>query len=254
VGGDGTINESVNGFFDVAGAPRRREVELVVYPLGTGSDFARSIGLGSDSAETLLADAEPRRIDVGRAELTGHRGEPLVRYFINISSFGSSGLIVDKVNHTSKRLGGKASFFMGTLKGLLAYRNQRVRLRVDDAFEEELLINTVAVANGRYFGGSMMVAPNAVVDDGVFDVTVIGDVGLATFLRYSGALYKGAHMNLPGIRGLRGRRVSAVPLGSEAVLIDLDGEQPGRLPVSYQILPGAITVMAPWRRAVAVAG
>ncbi len=250
VGGDGTINEAVNGFFDAAG--HAAEAELVVFPGGTGSDFARSVGLQDIAMVDALKVAQTRRIDVGRAELTAPDGEPRVRYFINISSFGCSGLVVDKVNKTSKALGGKLSFFVGTLRGMLAYKNQRVRLRVDDSFEEELVVNTVAIANGRYFGGSMMVAPAALVDDGVFDIVIIGDVGTTTFLRYSGALYKGEHMSKAGIRGLRGKRVQATPLGDEPVLIDLDGEQPGRLPVTYEVLPGALKLCAPWDRAEAV--
>jgi diacylglycerol kinase family enzyme len=125
------------------------------------------------------------------------------------------------------RLGGRASFCIGALRGLVAYNNQRVRLRVDDVFDEEIVINTVAVANGRFFGGSMMIAPHALLDDGFFDVVVLGDIGLVTFLRYSGKIYKGRHIGLPEIRELRGRVIEATPPGREPVLIDLDGEQPG---------------------------
>jgi diacylglycerol kinase family enzyme len=196
-----------------------------------------------------LDEAEERPIDVGRAQFLDHTGKNVVRHFVNISSFGSSGLIVDKVNKSTKVLGGKASFCIGTLRGLVAYNNQRVRLRVDDVFDEEIVINTVAVANGRFFGGSMMIAPHALLDDGFFDVVVLGDIGLVTFLRYSGKIYKGRHIGLPEIRELRGRVVEATPLGREPVLIDLDGEQPGRLPVRYGVLPSAIKLLAPWKRA-----
>jgi YegS/Rv2252/BmrU family lipid kinase len=248
VGGDGTVNEVVNGFFDESGRAAR-ETSLVVYPAGTGGDFARSIGMSGTDAVLALDEAEERPIDVGRAQFLDHTGKNVVRHFVNISSFGSSGLIVDKVNKSTKVLGGKASFCIGTLRGLVAYNNQRVRLRVDDVFDEEIVINTVAVANGRFFGGSMMIAPHALLDDGFFDVVVLGDIGLVTFLRYSGKIYKGRHIGLPEIRELRGRVVEATPPGREPVLIDLDGEQPGRLPVRYGVLPSAIKLLAPWKRA-----
>jgi len=245
LGGDGTVNEVVNGFFDATGRAASA-VTLVVYPGGTGGDFARSIGMSGTDPIVALDEAHERLVDVGRCELTGPDGAKILRHFINISSFGSSGLIADKVNKSTKLLGGKASFYLGTLKGLIAHDNQRIRLKVDDVLDEEVVINTVAVANGRFFGGSMMIAPHAVVDDGLFDVVVVGDIGLARFLRYSGRIYKGEHIGLEAIRELRGRVVEATPCGTTPVLIDLDGEQPGRLPVRYAVLPRAIKVLAPW--------
>ncbi|MEE8409163.1 MAG: diacylglycerol kinase family protein [Myxococcota bacterium] len=252
VGGDGTINEVVNGFFDEAGKPPAQDATLVVYPAGTGGDFVRSIGLSNVDPAVAFKDAEERRVDVGKAVLTGHDDRELTRYFINISSFGSSGLIVDKVNKTTKIFGGKASFYIGTLKGLLAYTNQRIRLRVDDHYDEEVVINTVAVANGRFFGGSMMVAPQAIIDDGKLDVTIIGDVGVAKFIRYSGAIYEGKHLDFPEISGTRGAAVTATPLGKTPVLVDVDGEQPGKLPVRYEVMPQAIKLLAPWSQARAI--
>lgn len=251
VGGDGTINEVVNGLMDPS-SPTVPAATLVVFPAGTGGDFVRSIGLVGVDAAKALANARVRAIDVGRVVMTGHDGRELTRYFINVSSFGASGLIVDKVNTSTKLFGGKASFYIGTIKGLVAYRNQKIRLRVDEHFDEERLINTVAVANGRFFGGSMMIAPKAIVDDGQLDVTIIGDVSVATFLRYSGKIYKGDHLGMPEISDVRGRTVIAEPLADREILVDLDGEQPGRLPVRYEVVPKAIQVLAPWSDAVAI--
>jgi len=250
VGGDGTINEVVNGFVDTRGAVAP-DVTLVAFPGGTGGDFVRSIGMAGRDVEQALAVASERRIDLGRATVIGRDGCEVVRHFINISSFGSSGLIVDKVNKATKALGGRASYLIGTVKGLIQYRNQRVRLRVDDETLEQV-VNTVAVANGRFFGGSMMIAPWAILDDGLFDVVIVGDVGPATFLRYLGRIYRGEHLGLPEITVLTGKSVEALPLGKASVFVDVDGEQPGRLPAHYEVLPLAISVLAPWTRAVGV--
>jgi diacylglycerol kinase (ATP) len=253
IGGDGTLNESINGLFSEDGDSfLGNDVSLVLYPAGTGGDFCRSLELSSRSLDQILQGATDRRIDLGRARFAAADGRTLSRYFINISSFGASGLIVDKVNQTSKLLGGRVSFLLGTLKGLLAYKNQRVRLRIDDTFDEEVLINTVAVANGRFFGGSMKVAPDARLDDGLLDVVIIGDIGVGRFVRYSSRLYQGTHVGLPEIRVVRGSRVEATPLENSPVLIDLDGEQPGRLPVRYDVVPRVLKVYAPWERVTAV--
>jgi len=248
VGGDGTNNEVVNGFFDPdSGTAIAPGAVLATYPVGTGGDFVRSIGLSGKDAALRFHQMTTRTIDVGHAELIGPFGEPVHRFFLNISSFGSSGLIVEKVNRTSKRLGGKAAFLWGTLKGLFVYRNQKIELRIDDVYARTLPINTVAVANGRYFGGSMKIAPQALLNDGLFDVTIVGDVGLLTFLRYSSAIYAGTHIGRAGVESVRGKKVTATPCGKEPVLIDLDGEQPGRLPVTYEIVPKALVVEAPWQ-------
>ncbi len=245
VGGDGSVNEVVNGLFDAHGKPLGSPT-LVVVPVGTGGDFARSIGMAGKDVGEALAAASPRRIDLGRAELTAHDGGTVVRHFANISSFGSSGRIVHTVNQTTKRFGAKASFLWGTLKGLATYENQRVRLRVDDHYDEELRRVVVAVANGRYFGGGMKIAPEAVLDDGLLDVTIGGDISLAGFVKLSPRIYAGTHLGQPKVRREVGRTVVAEPLDDEPVLIDLDGEQPGKLPVRYSIVPSAVALLAPW--------
>lgn len=250
VGGDGTLNECVNGFYAADGTTFIGEhASLVLYPAGTGGDFCRSIGMTTGSLQDVMQGATEKLCDLGCMQLTTATGQTVRRYFVNISSFGASGQIVDRVNRTSKVLGGRVSFLLGTLQGLFTYKPQWVRLVVDDQFDEELLINTVVVANARYFGGSMKIAPDALVDDGLFDVVIIENIGLPRFVRYSRRLYQGRHVALEGIRTLRGRHVVATPLHGHTVLLDVDGEQPGQLPVTYDIVPQRLRVYAPWERA-----
>ncbi len=250
VGGDGTLNEVVNGLFAPAGGPiLNADASIAFIPAGTGVDFARSVGAKRGRPEKILAESTERRIDLGRVTLRGPRDEEFVRHFINISSFGASAHIANKVNRTSKRLGGRASFYFGTLKGLMSWRNRPVHLRVDDIFETEVIVNSVAVANGRYFGGAMKVAPDALVDDGELDVVVMGAVGLRTFLQYSHRLYRGSHVNLVEVTVLRGKEVTATPLDRDPIPVETDGEYPGHLPVAYKTLPGAVKLLAPWDQA-----
>ncbi|HEY5336908.1 MAG TPA: diacylglycerol kinase family protein, partial [Rhizomicrobium sp.] len=177
VGGDGTINEAVNGFFDENG-PITSDAVFGFVTSGTGGDFRKTFGIapGHEAAIARLKTAAPRAIDVGRLSCLTNKGEPVVRHFINIASFGMSGLIVDSVNRAriAKLFGGQFAFAFHSLVGLLRYGERAVRIRVDGAFDEITSISTVAVANGLYFGGGMKVAPDARPDDGQFDVIIMG--------------------------------------------------------------------------------
>jgi YegS/Rv2252/BmrU family lipid kinase len=243
VGGDGTINEVVNGFFE-GDKVLNPAVALGVLPRGTGGDFRKTFGwnLDFDAAVRRLKSPDTRPFDVGRLDFVGHDGSKQVRYFANICSFGVSGLVDDEVNRTSKALGGKLSFMWGSLKALTKYKDQVVNVSFDGRPTEALAITTLAVANGKFFGGGMKVAPEADVSDGLFDVTIWSGYGLTDFVLKSAAVYSGHHVKWKGTRTLRCREVVAD--SQEKVLIDCDGEQPGSLPCKMTILPAAIRLKA----------
>jgi YegS/Rv2252/BmrU family lipid kinase len=247
-GGDGTLNEVVNGFFDAArpAAPINHTAALALLPAGTGGDFPKTLGTPRDfdHAARALAAARPRPIDVGRLEYLDHEGQPALRHFINIASFGIGGLVDRYVNRSSKALGGKASFFLASLRATLAYKNAPVRITLDEGASSERTVYSVAVANGRYFGGGMKIAPDAALDDGAFDVITIGDVAKHTMLLHGTRVYSGTHTSLPFVTVERARRVRAESSRGEVVLLDVDGEQPGRLPATFEILPGAVRMMS----------
>lgn len=242
VGGDGTNNEVVNGFFRGDGTPVRPDAVFGVLPSATGGDFRKSLGQGTDLAANaaVLAGRATRTIDVGRASFVGHDGETRTRYFVNITSFGVGGVVDDYVNRSSKALGGKASFFMAALRAFITYKNRRITLRLDDGEPQELRINNVSVANGQFFGGGMWVAPEARLDDGLFDVVTFGDLTKLEYMRLAGSIYKGNHLGRAKIEHGRARVVEAH--SDEIVLIDMDGEQPGKLPIRLEIVPGALRV------------
>ena len=179
VGGDGTINEVVNGFFDGETLVAPKAV-LGILPMGTGGDFIKTTGTSRVLVEAAqaLAKGTPRAIDVGRLRYVTHEGAPGLRHFVNIASFGISGLVDRYVNQSSKLLDGKASFYLATLRASLRYRNARCRITFDDGPVTEQAVYTAAIANGRFFGGGMKIAPEAELDDGRFDVVLIGDVSL----------------------------------------------------------------------------
>jgi YegS/Rv2252/BmrU family lipid kinase len=246
MGGDGTLNEVCQAYVDdkgraLAGPP------LALVPSGTGGDFRKTLGLGTDleaCVEHVVAH-EPRPFDLGILEATGDDGRPVTRAFVNITSFGLGGLTDRIVNAGPKWLGGKSAFFLGTLRALLAYRNAAVRVKVDGAVWLESPVVNVALANGRYFGGGMQIAPEADPTDGSFDVVALGDLTRLQTVGLTQHVYAGTHLGRPAISTTRGALVEAEALvpGAE-VLIDMDGETPGRLPLRARVAHGALLFRA----------
>ncbi len=245
VGGDGTIGEVVNGFFE-AGAQINPHAHLAVLNAGTGGDFRRTFSLPQDAAEGVkrIASGTTRQIDIGRLTFIAHDGQEKDRYFNNIASFGLSGETVHAVNNATwqKSLGGNFVYTWGTLMTALRHKQRRVRITTDQGFEMVTKIGLAAVANGRYFGSGIEVAPDAEPDDGLFDLVIMPDLGLWDLLAGSRHPHDGTHVNGLKVTVTRARTVTAAPLGTEPVLIDVDGEGPGRLPAHFEILPGAITL------------
>ena len=239
VGGDGTINEVVNGFFE-NGKVIDPMAALGVIPRGTGGDFRKTFGwsLDVDEAATRLEGDRTQPFDVGALEYTTPAGTKAMRYFANICSFGVSGQVDAEVNRSSKALGGKLSFMIASVKALTRYKDRKVRITCDDGPPETVTVTTLAVANGRYFGGGMMVAPLADPADGLFDVTIWSGYSLSDFALKSRYLYDGTHTQWDRTRTLRCKKIYAE--SDEEVLLDVDGEQPGRLPCTMTVLPSAI--------------
>lgn len=246
IGGDGTVNEVVNGFFD-DGQPIAPDASFALIPFGTGGDFRRTINMPREIADAaaVIAANTRKQIDVGRLQLTTSAGTQVIRMFANIASFGVSGVVDRLVNESGKKLG-RLSFALATARATWSYKNQRVQLVFDGKDRVEATINTVAVANGRYFGGGMMVAPHAELDDGLFDVVAMGDFGFGDLVRSGRRLYKGTHLAMDKVTSRRARLVEAEPLEPGAVVeLDVDGECPGRLPARFELVPAALWMVVP---------
>jgi YegS/Rv2252/BmrU family lipid kinase len=242
IGGDGTLNEVVGGFFD-GSAPVAPQAVLGVIALGTGCDFGRTIGQTDlESACARLAGRKTRTIDVGLAHFTGHDGVPATRIFINVASFGCSGLVAHRVSSRLKAVSGQLAFTLATMRALAVYRDQTVTLAFDDMPPRSLAITNCAFGNGRFFGAGMQVAPAAQLDDGELDVTIWSGFRLMDFVRKRHTLYDGGHVRDPGTQTLRARRASAT--SNSTVLLEVDGESVGRLPAQLHVLAGALRLKA----------
>lgn len=237
VGGDGTMNEIANGFFE----DRRiinPETTLGVVPAGTGCDLTKSLNIPSGLRDALkvITEASSVRMDVGRVRFRSNAGGEEERFFLNVADFGLGGEVVRRVNE--RRLQRKASSYVRCLvTTMVQYRNKRVRIRVDgqNLPEGEYLIG--AVANGKIFGKGMKVAPGARLDDGLFDSVLVRGFKFLEFCRHGWKLMNGSHITHPKVTVVRGSKVEAWPEGNEDVLLELDGEQLGRLPAVFEIFP-----------------
>ena len=248
-GGDGTINEVANGILE-SGA----DVELGVLPSGTGGDFRRSLNIphGTREAARALKTGVTKRIDVAKVTFRGHDDENVSRYFLNVSSVGLAASIIERVKASPtanwlpiQSLKGKASFALSTLQEVIGIQCETVRVRVDDGDEHNLNTVNFCIANARYFGGGMLIAPEAKLDDGYFDVINIGDLGTVKILLNAHTLYRGTHLELPEVKSKLAKRVEISAVGGEDIHIETDGELPGRLPAVYEIVPKALRLRVP---------
>ena len=242
VGGDGTINEVVNGFFS-DGRVINADAVLGIVPAGTSSDLRRSLDLPVDQQEAafIIKNGVPRPVDVMRVRYTDSSGAPATRYAINVTSFGMGALVAARAPRSAKGLGAKLAYLSAAAITALRYSGRRVVLTLDCTSQIEERITNVAVGNGRYHGAGMNVCPNANLTDGLLDVTVIGYVGLFELLASARMLYNGRILDHPKVQSFRARHVRAE--SAEETFIEIDGEPLGRLPIEIDLLPKALQVL-----------
>lgn len=246
MGGDGTFHDAINSLLGDDGAVMdASRTTFAVIPAGTGGDLAaRTLGIPSSPAAVAdhLARVEARPFDVGRLEYTTSEGKKAVTLFTNIASFGMSGRVDELVNTGPKWLTGKGAYLAASLRALVGWKHRLVRIFVDDKPVYDGAVLTVAVANGRAFGGGMMVAPEADCADGELDVVILGDLPLVELTQVSASIYKGTHVKSKNVHTARGK-VVRVETDDPTVLLDVDGETPGRVPGVFTVLPGAIRLL-----------
>ena len=249
-GGDGTINEVANGIL-LSG----EDVELGVLPSGTGGDLRRTLGLPLTNREAAAAlrDGETRMMDAVQVTFQDFEGNTIKRYFLNVSSVGLAADVIKRVKSAKvfdwlpiESIRGRANFAVSTLQEVLDIDPTIVRVRFDDGEEHSLQTIAFCVANSRYFGGGMMIAPDAKINDGLLDVVNIGDIGTAKIILNAYSLYRGTHNQLDEVKSTLARKIEVSALDPSAeILLETDGEMPGKLPATYEVVPNAIRVRVP---------
>ncbi len=242
VGGDGTINEAVNGILSSGCA---EAITLGIIGTGTGNDLIRSLEVPRDyraACRCLLTGYQRHEtsfeewgtcIDVGLVEYTSG-GVRHTRYFVNGAGVGFDAEVADAAKKVPWRIGNTIPFVIGLIRMLPAYRNKQMRVAVDGRIEERRVLSVV-ISNGAYFGGGMKIAPDASITDRKLDVVIIGDVGKLELLRVFPRVYKGTHVTHPKVMIERAEEISIT--SKERILLQADGEILGEGPVSFRILP-----------------
>lgn len=249
VGGDGTIHEVVNGLMQ-ARDEGAKGARLGVIGQGTGGDFRKSLGLEHrlDRYAAAIAGGKTQRIDVGRFTAGLEGGASHTAYFMNILSVGLGGLVDRYVATSSRALGGTVAYFAASLRGLFESAIGQLGATIHlggEKREEEFSTRSMAVCNGRFFGSGMEIAPMAKLDDGVFDVVDLGAAGRLRFATVSSRVYSGEHIKHPDVRHFQCDKLDLELLNKETAdrfLLDVDGEPLGRMPLTIELVPGALEV------------
>jgi YegS/Rv2252/BmrU family lipid kinase len=249
-GGDGTINEIANGII-----ASETDCELGIFPSGTGGDFRRTLEIPSEPREAARALKEGRTeaIDVGRVTYFNFAGQEESRYFLNVTSVGLAAAIIGRVKGSSSlnwlpldTVRGRASFALSTLQEVVGIGTTRIRVKIDYGEERPLSTVNFCIANARYFGGGMMIAPDARVNDGFLDVINIGDINTAKIILNAYTLYRGTHLDLPEVADTLAKHIEVRPMNDgDEVPIEVDGELLGMLPAVYEVVPTALRIRVP---------
>lgn len=233
-GGDGTVSEVANGILSSG-----KDVELGILPSGTGGDFRRTLEIPSQTraAARVLSTGRTVKIDVGRVSFVDHEGNEAMRYFVGVASCGMSTKVIERVKTE------KTSFAASLLQTAIRTESTRLAVQLDDSHERHLVVLNLCVANARYFGGGMKIAPDAKLTDGKFDVVGVGDLSALKIFTSAPRVYLGSHLSMPEVSHALARKVTVRPgrRGSQ-VALEIDGELPGKLPATFQIIPEALRV------------
>jgi diacylglycerol kinase (ATP) len=241
VGGDGTLNEVVNGVFS-NNICLTTEISLGLIPVGTGNDWGRMFGipLNYEKAIRIIADNKKMVHDVGLISyFIG--SERYNRHFINIAGLGFESVVVRRTNiQKDKGRGGKLIYLYSLLMSLLSYKNTEAEVVIDNV-KLNADVFSINVGNGRYCGGGMRQTPNALPDDGLLDVTIINGMGKLEIIRNLRILYDGTILSHPKIDGYKCRNLK---VSSDSILYaEADGESLGHTPVEFKIIPASINVI-----------
>ena len=221
--------------------PVRQSDEFVFMAEIAATDIKNEIAKAADH----LRKSKPRSIDVGRVSFVAHDGSRTSRHFVNVTSVGFSSVVASRANASSKRLGGRVSFLSAVVRSLLTYDNAEITLSVDDGEPRRMAVLFAAVGNGRFFGGGMKICPEALLDDGYFDLVTVGDLGRLEVLAKIHRIYAGQHLSMKEVQSVRCQRLHVAGVdGNARIPLEIDGETPGWLPATFEIVKGALRLRA----------
>lgn len=250
VGGDGTLNEVMNGVMqarDRSGLTQDifDQLRIGLLPRGTGNDFARTMGVSFnlDELKRNIDGDHFRTIDIGLALFKSSDGDSCSRYFINITDVGIGGVIAQKLTTASKFWGSTITYQKALLTTMLSYKTQALKLTTDTQNYEGKVMSLI-IANGKYFGGGMGIAPDALPDDGLFSIVVAGEISMLQYLLNLGEVRKCRKVRHPALHYFSAREINIEPTGDH-IPIDMDGEFIGYAPLKISVVSGALKFLCP---------
>ena len=243
IGGDGTVSEALNGFF-YKYKSINPNATLSFLASGTGSDLSRSFDIPNDLDEALIQirDGKSKKVDVGKVSCKNENGRAINRYFLNMASFGIGGNVALGSNRFPilKAFGGRVSFYIHSFTAMLGYKNLAMKISVDGKDPIITKVRNAAVANGKFQGGGMYIAPFANISDGKLDLTILGDLSFLATISLTNHIYKKKAIDHPKIRYSSGKLIEVEC--EKPISIDVDGEEFGNLPATFQVLPKAVKI------------
>jgi diacylglycerol kinase (ATP) len=246
VGGDGTVNEVINGLAEGTD-DRAIGPSLGLVSLGTGNDFARAFGLhgGLKAALAALRAGHTRDVDLGHMQFIGSDGQQQGRWFGNVANIGLVGEVTGATQNSRlvKLVGGRLAYPLKAISVLRHYGGREITMERDEQSPVTLDVLSIAIANAPYFGSGMKIAPHAELDDGLLDVIVIAR-GPKVRARDIALLYKGQHLSHPAVTHFKARKLNFKPADGQSVLCDADGELFGCLPCRVEVHPKKLRVIA----------
>jgi YegS/Rv2252/BmrU family lipid kinase len=237
IGGDGTINEIVNGLHD---ADSIRDVMLGIISTGSGNDYIRTVGVPHHYKEACQCLTNPRKlvVDLGVVEYTSN-GQLLKRLFVNFAGLGFDSEVVRATTKRFKALGSLPSYLLGLLTTFLFYKNREVSLELDGQAEKRKVC-VILMGNGKYGGGGMLATPHADPADGLLDVLIIDDLSKPDLLWSLPRVYRGTHLTHPKVTVKRAREIDIHP--AQQMFVQADGEILGEAPARFHVLPAALNI------------
>ena len=241
-GGDGTLHEVVNGVLS-ASAAINHQPTIGLIPIGSGNDFARTMHLKSDVNHIigLIRSASVRSVNVGKIVYSTADGGSGERYFINVADIGMGPEVVKRVASARKRLGGEVAYYKSIIETFLKFKPLTVTATTP-SWKWTGKLRSLAVANGKYYGHGLCIAPDALPDDDTFDFFICGNVSVFDFIRYSGKLKHGKYLKVKHVEYKREKKVSFT--SSKQCLIEGDGELLGVLPATVSLTDTKINFLA----------
>ncbi|MEX0811882.1 MAG: diacylglycerol kinase family protein [Chitinophagales bacterium] len=242
IGGDGTINEIINGVFL---SDHQNDIpKFALIGIGTGNDTIKTFGIPSkpEKAVELFSKGKFKTIDLGKVYFQNEKGERASRLFVNIAGMAFDAAVTDNANNAKQSMG-KLAYLKGVFKTLSSYTPGKVKVRIDDREPIEDIMFSLNVSNCKYSGGGMLIAPHAVPDDGKFAITLIKNVGKWRIGANIYRLFNGTLEKVNGIELHSGKKVKVE--ASPETMVEVEGELLGAAPFEFEIMPSSIELLVP---------